>query len=213
MSEPSATDGDDLASLVGEVADEFTDRFNRGEQVSIEEYAQRYPQIAEILRQMLPSLGLLRKLGLPSRHGEPCHNSLTSDTLEYLGDYRIVREVGRGGMGVVYEAEQKSLGRRVALKVLPFHRLMDRVYLRRFQREAQAAARLHHTNIVPVFGVGEHEGIHFYAMQYIEGLGLDQVIRELRRMRQLAGAVGKQSGETSGPSPSFDSSSCPDRCP
>ena len=79
--------------------------------------------------------------------------------LERLGDYRILREVGRGGMGVVYEAEQESLGRRVALKVLPDAALSMPQQVLRFQREARAAARLHHTNIVPVFGVGGTTGI------------------------------------------------------
>jgi serine/threonine protein kinase len=102
---------------------------------------------------------------------------------ERLGDYRILREVGRGGMGVVYEAMQESLGRHVALKILPFHRLMDPTHLERFRREARAAAQLHHTNIVPVFGVGEAEGIHYYAMQFIHGQGLDAVLEEVRRLR------------------------------
>src|SRR5207237_4010743 len=100
-----------------------------------------------------------------------------------LGEYRILRQVSRGGMGIVYEAEQESLGRHVALKVLPFPALLDATHLERFRREAQAAARLHHTNIVPVFGVGEQEGVHFYAMQFIRGQGLDEVLQELRRMR------------------------------
>ena len=86
-------------------------------------------------------------------------------------------------MGVVYEAEQESLGRRVALKVLRSHRLHDPKTLIRFHREAKAAARLHHTNIVPVFGVGEHEGVHFYVMQFIRGLPLDAVLDEVRRLR------------------------------
>jgi serine/threonine protein kinase len=79
-------------------------------------------------------------------------------------------------MGVVYEAVQESLGRHVALKVLPAGRLSGPNQLERFRREARAAARLHHTNIVPVFEIGEHEGVHFYAMQYIAGQGLDAVL-------------------------------------
>ena len=98
-----------------------------------------------------------------------------------LGDFRIVREVGRGGMGVVYEAEQISLRRRVALKVLPFAATMDPRQLQRFQNEAHAAAQLHHTNIVPVHYVGCERGVHFYAMQFIEGHTLASVIAELRR--------------------------------
>jgi WD40 repeat protein len=101
---------------------------------------------------------------------------------ERLGDYRIVRELGRGGMGVVYEAEQVSLGRRVALKVLPRHALLDPQSLERFQREARAVARLHHTNIVQVFGTGEQDGLHYFVMQLIRGVGLDQVIADLLRL-------------------------------
>jgi len=86
-------------------------------------------------------------------------------------------------MGIVYEAVQESLGRHVALKVLPQYRLRDPSQLERFQREARAAAMLHHTNIVPVFGVGEHNGVHHYAMQYIQGQSLDAVLREVKRLR------------------------------
>src|SRR5262249_15431506 len=96
-------------------------------------------------------------------------------------------EVGRGGMGVVYEAEQESLGRHVALKVLPSAVLLNSTYLERFRREAKAAARLHHTNIVPVFGVGEAAGIPYYAMQFIRGGGLDRVLADVRRMRRQPG--------------------------
>jgi serine/threonine protein kinase len=102
---------------------------------------------------------------------------------ERLGDFRILCEVGRGGMGVVYEAEQESLGRRVALKVLGTPALLDPQKGRRFHREARAAANLHHTHIVPVFGVGEEDGLHYYVMQFIPGLGLDEVLEELKRIR------------------------------
>ena len=103
--------------------------------------------------------------------------------LRQIGDYRILREIGRGGMGVVYEAEQISLGRRVALKVLPRQVSGDRLVQERFRREARAAARLHHTNIVPVYEVGQDGDVRFYAMQFIQGQGLDTVITELRRLR------------------------------
>ncbi len=102
----------------------------------------------------------------------------------HLGDFRIVREVGRGGMGVVYEAEQVSLQRRVALKVLPFAATLDPRRLLRFQNEARAAGQLHHTNIVPVHAVGCERGFHYYAMQFIEGQTLAALIADLRRQER-----------------------------
>src|SRR5260370_42584476 len=95
----------------------------------------------------------------------------------------MLRDSGRGGMGVVYEAEQVSLGRHVALKVLPHKLLAAARAKKRFEREARAAAKLHHTNIVPVFGVGEHEGLPYYVMQFIQGLGLNEVLRELKLLQ------------------------------
>jgi serine/threonine protein kinase len=99
--------------------------------------------------------------------------------LGQLGDYRLLREIGRGGMGVVYEAEQISLRRRVALKILPFAGGADSRQLQRFRNEAEAAAHLHHSHIVPVFAVGAERGVHFYAMQYIEGQSLATLIGDL----------------------------------
>jgi serine/threonine protein kinase len=100
--------------------------------------------------------------------------------LGLLGDFRLIREVGRGGMGVVYEAEQLSLRRRVALKVLPFAAAVDPRRLRRFQNEAAAAAHLRHENIVPVHAVGCERGVHYYAMQFVEGQSLAALLAELR---------------------------------
>ena len=105
-----------------------------------------------------------------------------------LGDYRLLREIGRGGMGVVYEAEQLSLQRRVALKVLPFAAALDAKQLQRFKNEAQAAANLHHQNIVPVYGVGCERGVHYYAMQFIEGRTLAALIQERRAFKGLDAA-------------------------
>ena len=104
---------------------------------------------------------------------------------ERLGEYRILREVARGGMGVVYEAVQESLGRHVALKILPGKGRLTTTQIERFRLEARSAGRLHHSNIVPVHGVGEHEGVHYYAMQFIEGHGLDAILDDLRRLRGL----------------------------
>ncbi len=94
-----------------------------------------------------------------------------------LGDFEILGELGRGGMGVVYRARQVSLNRVVALKVLPATVCQSTKAVARFQREARAAAKLHHTNIVPVYAQGEHEGHFYYAMELVEGKGIDWVLR------------------------------------
>ncbi len=111
-----------------------------------------------------------------------------------LGDFRLLREIGRGGMGVVYEAIQLSLDRRVAVKILPFAASLDPKHLQRFKNESQAAAQLHHTNIVPVYAVGMQRGVHFYAMQLIDGEPLSALIAQMRRM------AGKESSDRSGTS-------------
>ena len=107
-----------------------------------------------------------------------------------LGDYRILRELGRGGMGIVYEAEQVSLGRRVAVKILPRQYLPGAHAVDRFRRESRAAARLHHTNIVQVYGTGEQDGLHYFVMQKIAGAGLDHVVGALRRLHHSRSSAG-----------------------
>src|SRR5271166_5788343 len=165
--------------LMGQIAEEFHDRLNRGEQPEVESYVRRYPQLAGVLRRMLPALELMRAPGVDlAAEAEP--SASPPIQAGCLGDYRIRREVGRGGMGVVYEAEQISLNRRVALKVLPFAAALDPKQLQRFKNEAQAAACLHHQNIVPVYGIGCERAVHFYAMQFIEGQTLAQAIADLR---------------------------------
>jgi eukaryotic-like serine/threonine-protein kinase len=109
-----------------------------------------------------------------------------------LGEYRIIREVGRGGMGVVYEAEQLPLGRRVALKVLPSTASLDSPQRERFQVEAQATALLHHEHIVPVFGIGRDQGIPYFAMQFIDGRSLTDLIRSQAGFARLS--VGSARG-------------------
>jgi serine/threonine protein kinase/Flp pilus assembly protein TadD len=183
VSESRVQDDVALESLVGRVADEFLRRQEQGEQPDLEEYAARYPDAAPVLRKVLASLALLER----SLAGGTASTDLTAEEARtgVLGDYRLLREVGRGGMGVVYEAEQISLGRRVALKVLPFAGALDARQLQRFRTEAQAAAHLHHTNIVPVYAVGCERGVHFYAMQFIDGDTVAALIGELRRLAGL----------------------------
>jgi hypothetical protein len=177
---------------VEQLAEEFLERHRRGQKPSITEYTDKYPDLADEIRDLFPALVMMEDLkpvsesvGVTAPDGSAASGSTAErKKLERLGDYRILREVGRGGMGIVYEAEQISLGRRVALKVLPAQSFLDPRQQQRFQREAKAAARLHHTNIVPVFGVGEQDGLHYYVMQFINGLGLDEVLGELKRLRQ-----------------------------
>jgi serine/threonine protein kinase len=161
---------------VAEVVDAFMERVRRGEKPDVEEYARRHPEVADVLRQILPAMPFVRPV---SENSGASPSAPADDLPGELGDFRIIREVGRGGMGVVYEAEQVSLRRRVALKVLPFAATMDQRHLRRFQNEAQAAACLHHTNIVPVYFVGCERGVHFYAMKFIDGQPLSELIRRL----------------------------------
>src|SRR5262249_43658460 len=123
--------------------------------------------------------------------------------LERIGDFRIIREIGRGGMGVVYEAIQESLGRRVALKILPAYRLSNPTLRARFHRESQAAARLHHTNIVPVFSVGEANGLCYYVMQFISGRGLDKLVKDEAFQKDEGGRIEDKSPSNSSDPPSF----------
>src|SRR5580698_5726551 len=140
-----------------ELAEEFAERYRRGERPSLQEYVDRFPEMAEEIREMFPALVEVEQADGDAR-GDHIPLPVVPH-LRQIGDYRILREVGRGGMGVVYEAEQISLGRRVALKLLLGQALGDRKAQERFRREAKSAARLHHTNIVPVFEVGQEKDV------------------------------------------------------
>ncbi len=186
------TDPEFLRNPVEILAEEFLERYRRGEGPSVTEYVARHPALSDEIREVFPALVALEEAGPhPADLGSPRTLTTSGDGLmpDRLGDFRIKREIGRGGMGVVYEAVQESLGRRVALKVLPLGALADPAALKRFRREARSVAALHHSNIVPVFGVGEHAGYHFYAMQLILGQTLEAVLGGVRRIRDVAGPV------------------------
>src|SRR6266542_1345435 len=179
------------------LAEEFAQRCRLGERPSLSEYTQNYPHLADEIRDVFPALQILEELKPgPAELSAPFANLAQADARPcLLGEYCLLREVGRGGMGVVYEAVQESLGRHVALKVLPGGALGGPSHLERFKREARAAGRLHHTNIVPVFGTGECYGVHFYAMQFIPGQGLDAVLRDLRRLRRQRSGAGEPAAQ------------------
>src|SRR6516225_3645774 len=176
-----------------EVAAEYLEAREAGRTDELSALLARHPDLADEVAAFVAEQDEVAHLAAPLRTavapaGEVLPLAPPGETGR-LGDFRIVREVGRGGMGVVYEAEQVSLGRRVALKVLPFAATMDPRQLQRFHNEARAAAGLHHTNIVPVFGVGCERGVHYYAMQFIDGRTLAEFIAEQRGAAPRADAA------------------------
>ena len=190
MSHGSTPAPDD--DLLGPILESFVGRFRRGERPSLTELIARHPELAGQIRELVPALVDLEQLagsprgpGGSARHGAA--SAITRDegpSPERLGDYRILRRIGGGGMGVVYEAEHVALRRSVALKVMLPRLRDDPRYLRRFQSEASLAAGLHHTNIVGVFDYGEQDGVCYYAMQLIEGQPLDRVLADIRLLRE-----------------------------
>src|SRR5262249_52897181 len=175
--------------LLDRLVEEFAARLRRGERPALKDYTDRYPELADEIRELFPAMVQVEHVKELCQDRDDSARAARTPPPAQVGDYRIIREIGRGGMGVVYEAEQESLGRRVALKVLPSPVARDGTTLARFRREARASARLHHTNIVPVFDVGQDGEIRYYAMQFIHGQSLDAVIDELRRLRGLSPAV------------------------
>ncbi len=195
---------------LGPILESFLERYRKGERPALTEYVARHPSLADQIRELLPALVEIERLGVPDDAGaspsaaestldqetEPDHSepglsaflAVRAGRLpRRLGDYRILGLIGDGGMGVVYEAVRESLKSRVALKVMHprFHAKPD--YLKRFHNEARSAAQLHHTNIVSVFDYGEHEGVCYYAMQYIAGHSLEEILVDVRRLRSQHG--------------------------
>jgi serine/threonine protein kinase len=194
--------------VLGQVADEFTERLNRGEQPSIEEYVNRHPEIADQLQKMLEMARRLHRTNTEIKFSNDDPN-----LRQPLGDFQLICRIGKGGMGVVYLAEQISMNRRhVAVKLLPKSiEAMDSRHLERFKNEAHAAGRLNHENIVPVYSVGCERGQHYYAMQYINGLSLADVIKRLRGLAEERAANPDPTGPYS--SAGQDSAPAPDTLP
>ncbi len=172
--------------LLGQAASEFLAAVSRGENPSVGDYAQRYPAIASLIEEVLPAVAMLNGSQVEQ------DNSQASQLPKKLGDFQIIQKIGCGGMGVVYEAEQLSVGRRVALKILPLTAMLDETRLERFQLEVRAAATLDHPHCVPIYAVGEDQGVHYYAMKLILGQTLAEVIHELQENDRQPGRSIKQ---------------------
>ena len=174
--------GDSNLEAIGKLIEEFIDDVRAGKQPDIESFANRDPAIATQIRNALSAVLMIENPGQPGHQNAQLKADNVFDRQPapaQIGEFQIIRELGRGGMGCVYEAVQSSLDRRVALKVLNIRGELKDQFFARFQVEAHAAANLHHTNIVPVFQVGESDGHVFYAMQLIEGNSLEKVIKFL----------------------------------
>jgi serine/threonine protein kinase len=185
----TATDPLDDPRLT-QALEEYQAALDAGARPDRRAFLARYADIAGALANCLDGLEMLHNTGSQLQPEAKRPRPAAADpgpaaAALPLGDFRIIREIGRGGMGVVYEAMQLSLGRRVALKVLPFAVALDQRQLQRFKNEAQAAALLHHTNIVPVFAVGCERGVYYYAMQYIESRTVAALVQELRQAQGL----------------------------
>ncbi len=159
---------DQIARLSDEL-DRYLQALEAGEAVDPEDVAKRQPDIAEAFNIYLKKLDALYGIRSELPQGQDWSKISDTDTVLQLGDFRIEQEIGRGGMGIVYEAEQLSLQRKVALKILPMAALLDTRQIARFKNEAHSAGLLRHPHIVPIYSIGYENGLHYYAMQYIPG--------------------------------------------
>ncbi|HWL11316.1 MAG TPA: serine/threonine-protein kinase [Planctomicrobium sp.] len=164
-----------------EIASEYLERLRKKETVDVNEYFQRYPKLEAELREFLPLVGAMEDWKIQREFNSIRHSLPDKFELTQLGEFRILREIARGGMGVVFEAEQPALNRRVAVKLLPWQFPKKSTWSEQFLREARLAASLQHAQIVPVYSFGEQNSRFYYAMQLIEGVGLDKLIERWSR--------------------------------
>ena len=183
MHESDNFDEDDLAysqfEVVDALAHDFLARYRNGERPSIDEYVRRHPSLGTRIESVFPSVLSLEKVKVGRQEKGGTRATLAGHEIKRLGDFEILREIGRGGMGIVFAARQESLDRVVAIKVLPRQSLLDDADLHRFHREARLAAAMHHSNIVPVYGTGDFDGSHYLVMQLVDGLSLDKHLAEM----------------------------------
>ena len=177
MNNPSAhqTDSDQRAPLEV-LAAEYAEKMRTGKMTSIDDYVRSYPELESEIRELFPTILALENMKISQAKSFATKATMLPLKLKELGDFEIIREIGRGGMGIVFEALQRSLQRHVALKVLPKAALLDPQQLQRFSREAHIAAKLHHSHLVSLHGAGEHDGYHFLVMELVAGASLDKIL-------------------------------------
>ena len=192
MSENSVTRTGDEANRDAElesVIAEYIRACDAGHKPNRQQVLERHPDLASDLRDFFSNRDQMNRLARPFEVSEPCARFVTPpETIRYFGDYEVLEEIGRGGMGVIYKAKQKSLDRVVALKMMMAGRLESPQDVQRFHVEAEAAASLDHPNIVPIYEVGEHDGRHYFSMKLVEGAASVSGSRTNRcRRRRLLG--------------------------
>ena len=176
---------------VMELADEFVLRRQAGEYPAVSEYCEKYPELASEIQELFPTLIFLEGTKTSGAGSETV-------AVKKVGEYELVREIGRGGMGIVYEARHETLGRRVAVKLLPTRFSDDKKALARFQREARAISGLHHTNIVPLFDAGVDDSHCYFAMQLISGTSLDRAVASAKSSLALSHAKDETQSDGAG---------------
>ena len=187
------------------LASEYAEKARQGQNPSIDSYVERYPEMAVQIRELFPMVAALEQWK-SDRESEVLRAQLPDQfKLKQLGDCRLVREIGRGGMGVVFEALEGSIERRVAVKLLPWRISMVPHRQERFEREAQTIARVRHANIVPIFRFGRHDDYAYYVMQYVESVNLGHIIEVLNERGHVSPAqeiqdeVGSADEQATGP--------------
>lgn len=163
-----------------EIASLYLDKLRQGDTIDLDDFVNDYPKIAGDLKDFL-SLVCAMEDWKAEKELQVVKTPMPDEfDIQQLGECKILREIARGGMGVIFEAEQEPIGRRVAVKLLPWKFGTDSKWSKQFRREARTAARLQHPNIVPVFSFGEQDGRFFYVMPLIEGVGFDHLIASLK---------------------------------
>ena len=187
-----------LSAELAQILDAYVAALESGTAPDKTELLTSHPELANDLEACLASLEFIGAAVAPGAAAEdaPFDGEPVEALRQPIGDFRVIREIGRGGMGVVYEAEQLSLSRRVAIKVLPFAAVLDSKHVKRFKNEAQAAASLDHPHIVSIYAVGCERGVHYYAMQYIEGHSLAELLEASRNSLPADRDPGDNQAET-----------------